>query len=105
MRHAIMTAMVLGLALHPGLAPAANGDNASADGRYLAPNGPPADATARLFHQPITEVQARGVLAAGGYTAVGGFTRSQDGTLRTRAIRNGMAAEVGVDRSGRIVAN
>lgn len=105
MRHAIMTALVLGLAALPGIASAANGDSAAADGRYVAPNGPPPDATGGLFGRPVTEAQARGLLSAGGYMMVSGLTQSGDGSWRARAMRNGVVAEVGVDRMGRIVTN
>ncbi len=106
MRRFTALATAAALALVPALA-LANPDagNATADGRYVAPNGPPPDATAGLQGQAMTEAQARGVLSAHGYTAVSGLARAQDGSWRGRAMHNGAVGEVGVDARGRVVIN
>ncbi len=106
MRHIVPTALALGLALLPALAQAnPDAGNATADGRYVAPNGPPPDPTAVLVGQPTNEAQARGLLAARGYTAIAGLSQSRDGTWHGRAVRNGASVEVGIDRAGRILAH
>ncbi len=66
-------------------------------------NNPPTTASPVAGSNSFTEGQARSRIEAAGYSDVGPLTQDGAGVWRGRAMRNGAAAEVGLDFQGNVV--